>query len=68
MHTCPACYFSLAVATVLIAAAYVAVRDARASRTPRRRYRPNIKLPRTRAEDPCPTRSPPPPSPPMVSR
>ena len=51
MHTCPACYFSLAVATVLIAAAYVAVRDAHVSRTPRRWYRPNIKLPRTRAED-----------------
>ena len=51
MHTCPACYFSLAVATVLFTAAYVAVRDARVSRLPRRWYRPNIKLPRTRAED-----------------
>lgn len=51
MHTCPACYFSLAVVTVLVTAAYVAVRDARANRPPRRWYRPNTKLPRTRAED-----------------
>lgn len=50
--TCPICYATAAVVTVLLAAAYVRICDwYLASRRPRPWYRSNIKLPRTRADD-----------------
>ena len=52
LPTCPACYAAAALATVLLAAAVLKVRDLRRTRAkPARWYRSNIKLPRTRADD-----------------
>jgi len=52
LPTCPICYATAAIVTVLLAAVFVRVCDwVIARRRPKPWYRSNIKLPRTRADD-----------------